>query len=290
MMKFTSYSHIGKKQINEDFVKTSNNSFIVCDGVGGEVKGEIASKEIANWISDHLSDKSLDENLIRETIINSQTHLNSLIENQPELEGMATTLAAIFTANTGFYIAHIGDSRIYLVRPSKNIFWQTWDHSLVGNLVKNKEISREDGRKHPMNNRIFKAIKANFKSKTSQPEIHQITDLKKGDIIFIFSDGVSEAFADVELLELLAEANNTIHEKLSIIEARCSIDSFDNNTAIIAQLEKDDIPKATITPIEWINIESLHELENLDSVSPESTDFEKTSKPKRKWYNFFKPF
>jgi len=289
-MKYKSYTHIGKKKVNEDYAAYSKNIFLVCDGVGGEVGGEIASKEIANSIAEKLEKREGDvskEN-IYDAIITAQEKLNNFIKEQEDLTGMATTLAALFISKNGFFTAHIGDSRVYIVRPSNNSFWHTWDHSLVGSLVKNGEISREDGRKHPMNNQIFKAIKANFKNKVTAPEIHYITDIRKEDIIFICSDGISEAFSDVELLELLANKDQEIAAKLAIIEKRCATESYDNNTAIICEVEKKDLPNGTLIPIEWISLAALYETEKLDNVSIEDTnDDEEENKPKKKkWFRF----
>lgn len=291
-MNFKSYSHIGKKKVNEDYLACSKNSFIVCDGVGGEVRGEIASKEIATLILKRLekSQENLSKENIYEAIINSQEKLNNYIKEKEDLVGMATTLAAVFISDKGFFTSHIGDSRVYIVRPSNNTFWHTWDHSLVGNLVKNGEISREAGRKHPMNNQIFKGIKANFKDKVTAPEIHFITDVRKGDLIFICSDGISEAFSDVDLLELLADENKALADKLAIIEKKCSEDSIDNNTAILCEVEKKDVPNTTIIPLEWSSIDSLHEDDVLDNVSLEdsNTEEEEEEKPKKKkkWFRF----
>tara|TARA_R110002126_G_scaffold27040_1_gene91041 strand:+ start:270 stop:1145 length:876 start_codon:yes stop_codon:yes gene_type:complete len=289
-MKYKSYSHIGKKKVNEDYLKASENTFIVCDGVGGEVRGEIASKEIANYISAAIETlgSAISKDTILSAINQSQENLNNIIQKDESLAGMATTLAAVFVAETGFIVAHIGDSRIYVVRPSEHKFWQTWDHSLVGNLVKNGDISREAGRNHPMNNQITKAIKANFKDKITTPEINFITDIRKGDIVFICSDGVSESFSDAEIVELLANTEINLKSKIQIIEERCAEDSFDNNTAIICKVEKKDIPNATIIPLDWISIDSLKEDEDLDNVILDDTAMDEEPQPqKRKWFQFF---
>ncbi len=285
-MIYKSYTHIGKKLVNEDYLNTSEKCFLVCDGVGGEVKGDRASKEITEFLVTNLSIEALDIPYLQELINNSHNHLNNILEDEPELEGMATTLAAIFLSTDNIYTAHMGDSRIYIVRPKENKFWQTWDHSLVGNLVKNQEITREQARTHPMNNQINRAIKANSKDKLSKPEIHFINDLRKGDILFICSDGISEAFSDLELLELLANAEISITEKLNQIEKKCSIESFDNNTAIIAELEKTDLPKGTIVPIDWTPIHQLKEEAKLDTVDIQADD-EKPTK-KNRWFRFFR--
>lgn len=285
-MNYKSYTHIGKKLVNEDYLNTSEKCLLVCDGVGGEVKGDRASKEITEFLVTNLSIEALDIPYLQELINNSHNHLNNILEDEPELEGMATTLAALFIAKDGMYTAHLGDSRVYIVRPEENKFWQTWDHSLVGTLVKNQEITREQARTHPMNNQINRAIKANSKGKLSKPEIHFINDLRKGDILFICSDGISEAFSDLELLELLTNTELSIEEKLKVIEEKCSVESFDNNTAIIVELEKTDIPKDTIVPLQWTPIQQLKEETQLDTVDIQE-DAEKPIKNKR-WFRFFK--
>lgn len=284
-MNHKSYSHIGKKQVNEDYLRINDNTLIVCDGVGGEVKGDRASKEIAEYIIENLDFESIDATYLEDLVSNAHKHLNTIIEKEPELDGMATTLAAVFVTKEGLYTAHLGDSRIYLIRPKENKFWQTWDHSLVGNLVKNKEITREQARTHPMNNQINKAIKANVKGKLSKPELHFINDLRTDDIIFICSDGISEAFSDFELLQILASSEMDIDEKLKTIQSKCTKDSFDNNTAIISQLTKKDLPNGTIIPLKWSVINSLEKEEQLDNVSLED---DKKTKKKKPWFRFFK--
>lgn len=285
-MNYISYTHIGKKQVNEDYLSITQQSLIVCDGVGGEVKGNRASKEVTEFLVNNLSIEAVDKTYLQDLISNSHNHINNILEEEPELEGMATTLAALFLTKNGFYSAHLGDSRIYIVRPKENKFWQTWDHSLVGNLVKNQEITREQARSHPMNNQINRAIKANSKGKLSKPEIHFINDLRKGDVLFICSDGISEAFSDLDLLELLANTEMSIDDKLTTIKEKSSDESFDNNTAIIAELEKTDLPKGTIIPLKWTPILQLKEEAQLDTVDIQ-VDNEKPTKKKR-WFRFFK--
>ncbi len=283
-----SYSDIGKKKVNEDFEKISQRVLIVCDGVGGQVKGELASKETVNFIVSKIDQiERIDDLIINETVVEAQNYLNAMLDTQPELEGMATTLSAVFISEKGFYSTHLGDSRVYLVRPKARKFWQTWDHSLVGNLIKQGEISREAGRNHPLNNQIFKAIKANFKNKTLNPEIHLITDIKVGDIFFICSDGISEAFSDLDLLKLLVDTTLPIDSKLNKIKEKCKSHSLDNNTAIICEIEKKDIPKNTIVPLNWTALDSLISDNELESVSPMKENKNNKDSKKKKWFQFF---
>ena len=269
-MKIKGYSHIGKKKANEDSILSAENCLIVCDGVGGAVKGELASKQTASYISTYLEKKEINEDRIFKAIMESQDYLNDLVENEPDLDGMATTLAAcFFTIKNELFVAHMGDSRVYIIRPSKKTFWHTWDHSFVSSLVKSGEITREVARRHPMNNQITKAIKGSLNRKTREPDIQFINDLEVGDILFICSDGISDAFSDYELLNILSFTGNSIKDKLKFIEERCSQESYDNNSAIICQLEEQDIPMYPKNLLSWQEIDSLIDVDDLDEVNIE---------------------
>jgi protein phosphatase len=152
---------------------------------------------------------------------------------------------------------HAGDSRVFFVKSKKKKFWQTWDHSIVSSLVKNGEITREQARKHPLNNQINRAFIGNSENSTIEPEIHLISDIEEGDICFICSDGVLEAFSDYELLSLLSEEKLNLNQKLVHIQQRCKKESRDNHSAIIALFEKKDINFFSHYPTNWSLIDYL---------------------------------
>lgn len=256
-MKVHSYTHIGKKPNNEDALEHSAACLVVCDGVGGAIKGEKASKEIVNYMLNNLKPQELNELSIKDLTRNAQTYLNTLTTKNPPLEGMATTLAAVFLSSTGLFTAHAGDSRIFIIKPAKKKFWQTWDHSIVASLVQINEITREEARKHPMNNQISKAFIGNLDNKITEPEIHHLSDIEDGDICFICSDGVLETFSDYELLSLLSNDKMALGQKLELIKEKCKADSNDNHSAIIAEFEQKDIRFFFNYPSKWHLIDSI---------------------------------
>lgn len=256
-MKFVGYTNIGKRSVNEDSIRITDNCLIVCDGLGGETKGRLASNKIADFIQINLNIEHINLAKLEDLIVNSHRYINSSAKSEPELEGMATTLATVVFGTEGLWFAHIGDSRVYLVRPSEKIFWQTWDHSPVGDLLKNKKISREQARKHPLNHQINRSIKANTKDKLTKPEILFTDDIRDNDIIFLCTDGVFEAFSDLDLLLLLADKDLTIGDKIALIKNKCRSYSFDNNSAIICQLDNVSIQKENIVPLNWMSIKTL---------------------------------
>jgi len=238
-MNSVNYTHQGQRENQEDsFGYIENSMFLVCDGVGGHAKGEVASNFIVDYVKSNISKLgTLNKADVQQLIVDAQIALNELAANTPDTLGMGTTLAGLFRSDNAFFILHLGDSRVYWIKPQKKKIWHTWDHSMVGNLMQMGEISREDGRFHPLGNRINKAIIANNESKTNKPDISKITSVDSGDIFFICSDGVTESWSEYELLDLLCDTSKSIQEKLSTVEKHCVAESKDNNTAIIIEID-----------------------------------------------------
>lgn len=241
-MKINSFSQIGKRSNNEDYTEYNERLWMVCDGVGGHVSGERASKFVVDRMLELFAqdDPELKKTTIEDRLIQVQKELNAVLDTEPDLEKMGTTFTGVFKTDSYWYAAHIGDSRIYLFRPSEQKLWHTWDHSLVGELMKNHDITREDGRFHPMSNRISKAIIANSDNKVQTPDIVKIDELRAGDIFLLCSDGLVEAWGDHELVELFEKTEMTFEERFQKIQEQCAQLSKDNNTALLIEMEEDD--------------------------------------------------
>ena len=240
-MKFFQFSQIGKRSNNEDSIGTSAALLTVCDGMGGHVSGERASGFVKDvLLNANVEPQPLGKMEIQQQLNQVQAELNQILETEPELEKMGTTFTGIFITPDVWYAAHIGDSRIYLFRPSEQKLWHTWDHSLVGELMRTKEITVEAGRFHPMSNRISKAIIAQKDGKPANASIVKIDELKKGDILLLCSDGVIEAWGDWELVQLFSDESLGFEQKCEKLKQQCNEKSKDNNTAIIVEIEEED--------------------------------------------------
>ncbi len=259
-MKINKYSDIGKRANQEDAFGCEQNVFVVCDGVGGHTKGEVASNFVVSAILKSIKNiedsNSLNEISIQEIVKQAQIFLGGLLINSPESEGMGTTFCGVYKTDKAMYIAHIGDSRVYYIKPKEQLFWHTWDHSIVGYLVETGEITREEGRFHPQNNRISRAIIATKNQKIAKADISKITNVEKGDLFFICSDGVNESWSDLDLVKLLV-SDKSIHEKLKIIQKNCVLESKDNNTAILLEIEEKDIIKGQTNELKMLSINDL---------------------------------
>ncbi len=254
-MNIKQFSQQGKRSNNEDNLGTSAGLFTVCDGMGGHNYGERASAFVKEAMLKAFAElKPLGKMEIQQQLNQVQTELNQLLENEPELEKMGTTFTGVFITPDVWYAAHIGDSRIYLFRPSEKKLWHTWDHSLVGELMRTKEITVETGRFHPMSNRISKAIIAQKDGKPVSASIVKIDELKKGDILLLCSDGVVEGWGDWELVKLFSDSNLTFEQKCDKLAQQCNKKSKDNNTAIIAEIgEEDAFSFGKNEELEWIS-------------------------------------
>ena len=240
-MKISHFSQQGKRSNNEDSLGMSAALLTVCDGMGGHNYGERASAFVKDALLKAFAEpQPLGKMEIQQQLNQVQADLNQLLEKEPELEKMGTTFTGVFITTDVWYAAHIGDSRIYLFRPSEQKLWHTWDHSLVGELMRTKEITVEAGRFHPMSNRISKAIMAQKDGKPANASIVKIDELKAGDILLLCSDGVVEAWGDWELVNLFSDESLSFEQKCEKLQKQCAEKSKDNNTAIITVIEEGD--------------------------------------------------
>lgn len=258
-MKTYKFSQLGKRSNNEDSLGITEGLITVCDGMGGHEYGERASAFVVDGMTKAFNTvKPLGKMDIQQQINKVHEDLNHLLDNEPELEKMGTTFTGVFITPDVWYAAHIGDSRIYLFRPSEKKLWHTWDHSLVGELMRTHEITIEAGRFHPMSNRISKAIIAQKDGKPVNASIVKIDNLKAGDVLLLCSDGVIESWGDLELVKLFSDTNMSFEDKVEKLRQQCEANSKDNNTAIVAEIEESDaISFGNDEELDWTTFEAV---------------------------------
>ena len=163
-MKSKSITDIGsKRKVNQDYIYNKDdgigllsNLYIVADGMGGHKAGDYASRECVNSIVGYIEEHTecyTPISLLENAIINANNNINEQSNNNPELEGMGTTIVAATIVDNTMYVANVGDSRLYLIRDDK-MEQITEDHSLVEEMVKRGEITPTDAKMHPNKNII----------------------------------------------------------------------------------------------------------------------------------------
>ena len=147
---------------------------------------------------------------------------------------MATTLACICIHKNGILASHIGDSRIYHIRPDYGLLYQSADHSLVNALLQAGELTIEEVPNFPRKNVITRAIQPN--RKRAKVEVHQLTDVQSGDYLFLCCDGVLEQLSNERLVEILSMKISD-KEKLSLLEQESLDKTKDNFTAYLIPID-----------------------------------------------------
>jgi PPM family protein phosphatase len=257
---------LGKRTNNEDnlfpaFQTATPNDrlFLVCDGVGGSEKGEIASqitcKAIPEWYSRNRISVS-DDQVVHNAVGFAKAEIEAYLRNNPGSEGMATTLTLLHLHENGATVAHIGDSRVYHIRNGK-ILWKTKDHSYVNNLVEAGVITETEALNHPQRNVIMRALHG--KDSSSLADVNTISQLEPGDYFFLCSDGIMEGISETELTEILGAAASD-KAKIDVIEKKCTELSNDNFTAylirmqtienLVVELLEPDVPKKTVSNLD----------------------------------------
>ena len=205
---------LGQRANQEDAIaQWDNRLFVLCDGMGGHEKGEVASQTVCQslvkWFEGNIKDEFFSDDQLREAIEYAYTELDKFDDNS--LRKMGTTLTLLYIYRKGVIAAHIGDSRICHIRPNETILYQSRDHSLVFDLFQAGEISYEEMSTHPQKNIITRAMSPG-KDNRHRPDIIHITDIKPDDYFYMCSDGMLEQMTNDELLSLLS-ANTSDEDK-----------------------------------------------------------------------------
>ncbi|MDE7420473.1 MAG: protein phosphatase 2C domain-containing protein [Muribaculaceae bacterium] len=218
---------------DEDKPSTGAAAFAVCDGVGGCDKGEVASatvcKKIGGLMSCHKNSDDFSDEKFQYILDQSFKALDE--KSDKSNRGMGTTLTFLAFHSSGVMAAHIGDSRIYQIRPGEGIIYRSEDHSLVNALLRSGNLSPDKVKDHPKGNVITRCMNANDGTRErDEATVVNLQDIAPGDYFLLCTDGVSGKVDEEELIELYS-SDRSDEEKYQYLANACK-DSSDNNTAI----------------------------------------------------------
>lgn len=171
---------------------------VVCDGMGGGPGGWTASHEAVNTILSLLKEVSSStprQQALQYAIEKANDVLYSMAKETPELRGMGTTVAAVIINEESAVIAHVGDTRIYLLRKG-TIVYRSQDHSYVANLVRENKLTEEEARNHPRVNVITRALGIRPTMEVEYDEI----PFQCGDRFVLCTDGIWGAMPQKDLV------------------------------------------------------------------------------------------
>lgn len=263
---------VGQREHNEDSIypvkgtaTASDTLLIVCDGVGGAARGEIASRLAADSFAEYFKanppQAATDETYWNAAFEHTQTAFDSYIKVTPMSKGMGTTLTLLHLHAEGVTLVHIGDSRIYHVR-GEDILFETEDHSLVKQLVKQGIITPEEAIDHPRRNVITRAIQGN--AYPSKIDVHTITDIQAGDYFFLCTDGILESISNENLTTILNLSLDNA-AKMEELKKKCEKKSRDNFSAYLVQIKEIE----GLVEVEYVTAAEIQDEPESKSDSPE---------------------
>jgi protein phosphatase len=233
-LRFAAGSHKGMiREGNEDSGYAGPRLLAIADGMGGAAAGEVASSEAISTIV------ALDEDIPGSDVLTSlgtavqraNDQLRSMVEDDPQLEGMGTTLTALLWTGQRLGLVHVGDSRAYLLRDG--VLTQiTQDHTWVQRLVDEGRITEEEATTHPQRSLLMRALGS---GDHVEPDL-SIREVRAGDRYLICSDGLSGVVSHQTLEDTLASyqgPQETVHE---LIQLALRGGGPDNITVIVADV------------------------------------------------------
>ena len=218
---------------DEDFQKKGRLA-VVADGMGGHEGGQIASSIAIETVRQaYLSHPADDPSeALAAAFIEAQAAIHQYTREHPELRGMGTTCTAAVIRDGQLFYGHVGDSRLYLIRDS-TIKQLTEDHSYVGRLVREGQLTPEEAATHPDRNVLTAAL--GMESAVPAEFSEAPMNLQPGDILLICSDGLHGLVSDAEMLAI-AERESPREACKDLVRMAKDRGGFDNITVQILRV------------------------------------------------------
>lgn len=252
-----------------DMEESSYRLFILCDGMGGHAAGEVASSTVCRAISQSILDSCSDmegsftDDEFNAALNDSFDALDSM--DNGAIKKMGTTLTFLKLHAEGATIAHIGDSRVYHIRPGKDanetkILFQTRDHSLVNDLIKIGELTQEEAKYSRQKNIITRAMQPCMEHR-SKADMYHTQDIRKGDYFMLCSDGMLEQMEDDNIRFIFSDVGGSTKEKVDMLK-KVTVDNRDNHSAILVHIL--DVYETGVisarNPYRWTNLKLIYTL------------------------------
>jgi serine/threonine protein phosphatase PrpC len=242
-LRYAALSDVGRvRKDNQDSGFASQHLLVVADGVGGAARGDVASTTAVNALRrlDGPSPPDLLEALAG-AIHRAHDRIAELVEQDPELDGTSTTVTSALFDGRRIGVAHIGDSRGYLLRDD-TLSQLTRDHTFVQGLVDEGRITEEESRTHPQRNLILRAVDGVH---DTDPDLFYV-DLAPGDRLLLCSDGASGVLDPGRLADILG-TGSADYAVVELVRAALDAGSSDNITCVVADVVTSSQPAADET-------------------------------------------
>jgi len=235
VLRYAARSDVGLlRDENEDSGYAGPRLLAIADGMGGQAAGEVASSTIINAIIP--LDAELDSATLLETLDQAvsvaNNRLREMIEKDPKLDGMGTTLTALYWTGARLGLVHIGDSRAYMLRDGK-LTQLTHDHTFVQSLLDEGRITAEQAEHHPHRSLIIRALDGRGKVELDL----SVREVRAGDRYLVCSDGLSGVVSH-ETIERTLGDGSVDHAVETLVDLALRAGGPDNITCIVGELSE----------------------------------------------------
>src|SRR3954464_12775890 len=226
-------SDVGRqRQGNEDNFFVQSPIFVVADGMGGAQAGEVASELAVEAFRGGIPDGNPSEGLVR-LIRGANQRIHEMSRSDARRQGMGTTCTATYVAEDEVVLAHVGDSRCYLLRDGE-LTRLTRDHSLVGELMDRGKLTEEQAEVHPQRSVITRALGVEGDVQVDTERIAA----REGDLFLLCSDGLTSMVREQQLMPVLEPAGSLEQAGRQLIDAANAAGGRDNITVVLFRIDE----------------------------------------------------
>jgi PPM family protein phosphatase len=217
---------------NEDSSYAHAPVFVVADGMGGAQAGEVASQMVVESFVQGLPEEGTPEERLSVVVQRANRKIHDRSQSEAESAGMGTTVTAAYLDEDSVALAHVGDSRAYLLRDGE-LSRLTEDHSLVEELLRGGKLTEEEALEHPQRSVITRALGI-------EPIVEIDTwtyPLRPGDVVLLCSDGLTSMISEQQVQDAIVQAPDLDAAADQLIDAANEAGGRDNITVVLFRVE-----------------------------------------------------
>jgi serine/threonine protein phosphatase PrpC len=220
------------REANEDSFLVEAPLFAVADGMGGHLAGDVASRTAVETITTRAEQDSPGDTGSLARLVREANHeIWKKAQSDASLHGMGTTCTLAMLDNASLHIAHVGDSRAYLLRDG-DLSQITEDHTLVGRMVREGKLRPEEAERHPQRSIVTRALGVD-----SDVEVDtQTIELREGDRILLCSDGLTSMVDQDSIAEVLNDRADPQDASELLVQLANDAGGEDNITAVVIEV------------------------------------------------------
>jgi protein phosphatase len=230
------------REANEDAYLSRDPLFVVADGMGGHVAGDVASATAIERIQQEW-DGSADPSALTVMIKDANRSVFEKAGADPDLHGMGTTCTAILIDGGTAHVAHVGDSRAYLFREGE-LTQVTEDHTVVSRMEREGKLTKEEAARHPHRNVITRALGIEDDVEVDTWDL----ELVENDRLLICSDGLNGMVGDPDIRRVLVEEKDPDAAVRRLVDEANAAGGEDNITVVLLDVVADDYHVAATPP------------------------------------------